>query len=79
MEEAARVAAPASELFFEHGRSRLSFAVPPGLNDPSVLSEAMTGFLAQPTDVYAYMMKIRSGVVSEPLDSRPIHYEIALV
>jgi len=50
-----------------------------GLDTRDPLSEAMTGFLAQPTDVNAYMMKIRSGVVSEPLDSRPIHYEIALV
>ena len=50
-----------------------------GLDTRDPLSEAMTGFLAQPTDVNAYMMKIRSGVVPEPLDSRPIHYEIALV
>ena len=50
-----------------------------GLDVRDPLSDAMTGFLAQPTDVNAYMMKIRSGVVPEPLDGRPIHYEIALV
>jgi len=50
-----------------------------GLDVRDPLSEAMSGFLAQPTDVNAYMMKIRSGVVPETLDGRPIHYEIALV
>ena len=50
-----------------------------GLDVRDPLSGAISGFLAQPTDVNAYMMRIRSGVVPEPLDSRPIHYEIALV
>ena len=50
-----------------------------GLDVRDPLSEALSGFLAQPTDVNAYMMRIRSGVVPEPLDDRPIHYEIALV
>ena len=50
-----------------------------GLDVRDPLSEAMSGFLAQPTDVNAYMMRIRSGVVPEPLDGRPIHYEIGLV
>jgi hypothetical protein len=59
-------------------RTRCSF-VNVGLDVRDPLSEAMSGFLAQPTDVSAYMMKIRSRVVPEPLDGRPIHYEIALV
>ena len=50
-----------------------------GLDVRDLLSEALSGFLPQPTDVNAYMMKIRSGVAPEPLDGRPIHYEIALV
>ncbi len=50
-----------------------------GLDVRDPLSKALSGFLAQPTDVNAYMMRIRSGVVPAPLDDRPIHYEIALV
>ncbi len=47
------------------------------LRDP--LSEALGGMYAQPTDVNAYVTPSRSGVKSEQLDSRPLHYEIALV
>ena len=50
-----------------------------GLDTRDPLCQAMNGLLAQPTDVNVYMMAIRSGVVPESLDDRPIHYEIALV
>jgi ribosomal protein S18 acetylase RimI-like enzyme len=50
-----------------------------GLDVRDPLSGALSGFVAQPTNVNAYMMRIRSGVIPEPLDDRPIHYEIALV
>lgn len=47
------------------------------VNDP--LSSGLTGLLAQPTDVNAYILAERSGVAPEILDGRPLHYEIALV
>jgi hypothetical protein len=50
-----------------------------GLDTRDPLSFALDGFFAQPTDVNAYVTKARSGVLSESLDERPMHYEIALV
>ena len=50
-----------------------------GLDTRDPLCRAMTGLLAQPTDVNVYMMNVRSGMLRDPLDGRPIHYEIALV
>jgi hypothetical protein len=50
-----------------------------GLDRRDPLSPAMTGLLAQPTDVNAYIVATRSGVVPERLDERPLHNEIALV
>jgi len=47
------------------------------LEDP--LANALAGFFAQPTDVNAYVLAMRSGVAPEVLDGRPLHYEIALV
>jgi hypothetical protein len=39
----------------------------------------MDGLLAQPTDVNAYIVATRGGVIPEYLDERPLHNEIALV
>src|SRR4029079_14957125 len=50
-----------------------------GLDVRDPVATALDGMLAQPTDVNAYVMPTRRGVRSEPLDSRPLHYEIALV
>lgn len=50
-----------------------------GLDVRDPLSEAVSGLFAQPTDVNAYVMALRSGVAPEVLDARPLHYEIALV
>ncbi len=50
-----------------------------GLDVSDPLSRAMRGMLAQPTDVNAYVLALRSGVAPEILDGRPLHYEIALV
>jgi hypothetical protein len=50
-----------------------------GLDIRDPLSTAVDGFLAQPTDVNAYVTKSRFGIPCEPLDDRPLHYEIALV
>jgi GNAT superfamily N-acetyltransferase len=50
-----------------------------GLDTRDPLCRAMVGLLAQPTDVNAYTVTSRSGVRHEPLDGRPMHYEIALV
>lgn len=47
------------------------------LRDP--LGASLDGLLAQPTDVNAYVMTTRRGVMPELLDSRTLHYEIALV
>lgn len=47
------------------------------LRDP--LTAAMSGLLAQPTDVNAYLTTARNGVAPDHLDERPLHYEIALV
>ena len=58
--------------------SRCSF-MSIGLDTRDPLCRAIAGLLAQPTDVNVYMMAVRSGVVPESLDGRPIHYEIALV
>lgn len=50
-----------------------------GLDVRDPLTVALDGLLAQPTDVNAYVMTTRRGVPPELLDSRPLHYEIALV
>jgi ribosomal protein S18 acetylase RimI-like enzyme len=50
-----------------------------GLDRLDPLAAAMDGLFAQPTDVNAYIVTTRSGVVPEYLDERPLHYEIALV
>jgi hypothetical protein len=50
-----------------------------GLDRRDPLSAAMDGLLAQPTDINAYIVTTRSGVVPEHLDERPLHNEIALV
>jgi ribosomal protein S18 acetylase RimI-like enzyme len=50
-----------------------------GLDTRDPLSAALDGFLGQPTDVNAYVVTTRRGVLPEFLDGRPLHYEIALV
>ena len=50
-----------------------------GLDRRDPLSAAMAGLLAQPTDVNAYIVTTRGGVIPEYLDERPLHNEIALV
>lgn len=50
-----------------------------GLDKRDPLSSAMDGFLAQPTDVNAYVTKSRFGIPCEALDEAPLHCEIALV
>ena len=50
-----------------------------GLDRRDPLSAAMAGLFAQPTDVNAYIVRSRGGVVPEHLDERPLHDEIALV
>jgi len=50
-----------------------------GLDVRDPLAVALHGLLAQPTDVNAYVMTTRRGVLPELLDARPLHYEIALV
>jgi hypothetical protein len=50
-----------------------------GLDARDPLTVATRGFLAQPTDVNAYVLTNRNGVLPETLDARPMHYEIALV
>jgi hypothetical protein len=50
-----------------------------GLDRRDPLSAGMAGLLAQPTDVNAYIVATRGGVIPEYLDERPLHNEIALV
>ena len=50
-----------------------------GLDTRDPLTGGLVGLLAQPTDVNAYAVTGRRGVAPELLDSRPMHYEIALV
>jgi hypothetical protein len=50
-----------------------------GLDRRDPLSAAMTGLFAQPTDVNAYIVTTRSGIIPDYLDERPLHNEIALV
>jgi GNAT superfamily N-acetyltransferase len=50
-----------------------------GLDMSDPLAAALTGLLAQPTDVNAYVMTTRAGVLPEFLEPRALHYEIALV
>ena len=50
-----------------------------GLDVRDPLGGALRGLLAQPTDVNAYVMTIRRGVLPEFLDDRTVHCEIALV
>jgi ribosomal protein S18 acetylase RimI-like enzyme len=50
-----------------------------GLDTQDPLSGAVRGLLAQSTDVNAYMVTERRGVIPEYLDRRPLHYEISLV
>ena len=50
-----------------------------GLDRRDCLSAAMDGLFAQPTDLNAYIVAPRRGVIPEQLDERPLHNEIALV
>ncbi|HUF28037.1 MAG TPA: hypothetical protein VMM18_13770 [Gemmatimonadaceae bacterium] len=50
-----------------------------GLDAWDPLSAALGGLLAQPTDVGAYVSSARGAYDGPPLDSRPLHFEIALV
>ncbi len=50
-----------------------------GLDRRDPLSAAMEGLFAQPTDLNAYIVTTRRGVIPEQLDERPLHNEIALV
>lgn len=50
-----------------------------GLDTRDPLRAGVDGLFAQPTDVNAYVMTTRRGVVPELLDERPMHCEIALV
>ena len=50
-----------------------------GLDRRDPLSAAVDGLFAQPTDVNAYIVAPRRGVMPEYLDERPLHNEIALV
>ena len=50
-----------------------------GLDVRDPLAAALAGLFAQPTDVNAYVLTTRRGVLPELLDNRPLHYEIALV
>jgi len=50
-----------------------------GLDVKDPLANALGGLFAQPTDVNAYVLAMRSGVAPEVMDDRPLHYEIALV
>ncbi|HKN59394.1 MAG TPA: GNAT family N-acetyltransferase, partial [Gemmatimonadaceae bacterium] len=43
-----------------------------GLDTRDPLSDAMTGFMGQTTDINVYMMTSRSGVLPERLDRRPV-------
>jgi hypothetical protein len=50
-----------------------------GLDVRDPLTAATRGLFAQPTDVNAYVLTTRNGVLPQALDARPMHYEIALV
>lgn len=50
-----------------------------GLDVKDPLANALGGLFAQPTDVNAYVLAMRSGLAPEAMDGRPLHYEIALV
>jgi len=50
-----------------------------GMDRRDPLSAAVDGLFAQPTDVNAYIVAPRRGVMPEHLDERPLHNEIALV
>jgi hypothetical protein len=50
-----------------------------GLDVRDPLTAAMRALFAQPTDVNAYVLTTRNGVLPQALDARPMHYEIALV
>jgi hypothetical protein len=50
-----------------------------GLDVKDPLANALRGLFAQPTDVNAYVLAMRSGLAPEVMDGRPLHYEIALV
>ncbi|HEX9128482.1 MAG TPA: GNAT family N-acetyltransferase [Gemmatimonadaceae bacterium] len=50
-----------------------------GLDRRDPLSTAVDGLFAQPTDVNAYIVAPRRGVMPEHLDERPLHNETALV
>jgi hypothetical protein len=50
-----------------------------GLDTRDPLSSAVHGLLAQSTDVNAYMVTARRGVIPEYLDLRPLYYDIGLV
>jgi 8-oxo-dGTP pyrophosphatase MutT (NUDIX family) len=70
MEQAAKVAAPASETFFAHGRSRLSFAVPPGLNDASIIPARGDHDLDPVMRAIAEVRPIRPAAVLVPVVDR---------
>ena len=50
-----------------------------GLDRRDPLSAAVDGLFAQPTDVNAYIVVSRSGLMPDHPDERPLHNEIALV
>jgi hypothetical protein len=60
-------------------RSRDCSVLNIGLDVRDPLAPALQGMYAQPTDVHAYVVTIRRGVWPVVLDTRPLHYEIALV
>lgn len=50
-----------------------------GLDRRDPLTVGLDGLLSQPTDVNAYLLTTRRGVLPELVDGRTLHYEIALV
>lgn len=59
------------------GRGLAFFAVGLDVRDP--LAAALSGLFAQPTDVHAYVTAPAGRYGGAPLDTRPLHYEIAFV
>jgi 8-oxo-dGTP pyrophosphatase MutT (NUDIX family) len=72
MEQAASLAAvaPASGTFFEHGRARLSFALPPGLNDATVIPDRGDHDLDPVMRAIAEVRPIRPAAVLVPVVDR---------
>ncbi|HEY0568568.1 MAG TPA: CoA pyrophosphatase [Xanthobacteraceae bacterium] len=72
MEQSARLATspPASESFFRHGRDRLSFAVPRGLRDASVIPDRGDHNLDPVMQAIAEVRPIRPAAVLVPVVDR---------